>query len=161
MAPKSSCHTLPWVSRSFRSSVPAQRPAKASCSMLFGFNWKNINMVCRSKPAEGPQCPSEGQSLDCPISWSPVKPVVKCPHFLSEPSRCVRGTLPSGDFSAKRNPWVADKPSQLLFYAKQSMDYFNGPLRSVSCVGCCNTSMVSLWWFVFFFYSFIKCSAAS
>lgn len=58
------------------------KTCKSVLSMLFGFNWKNINMVCRNKSAEGPRCHSEGQSLGCPISWSQVKPVVKSAFFL-------------------------------------------------------------------------------
>lgn len=135
------------------------KTCKSILSMLFGFNWNNVNMVCANKSAEGPWCPSEGQCLDCPVSWSQVKPVVKCPCFPSEPSWCVCSTFPSRDFSTKRNPLVAGKPSQILSYAKQSTGYPNGPLWSISCVGCCNTSEVSL--LGFFFHPFIKCSAAS
>ncbi|KAK4821206.1 hypothetical protein QYF61_015774 [Mycteria americana] len=66
-----------------------------------------LTMGLRNKSSESPWCPSEGQSLGCSVSMSQVKPIVKCTHFLSELSRCVRSTLPGRDFSTKCNPLVA------------------------------------------------------
>lgn len=45
------------------------KTCKSVLSMLFGFNWKNVNMVRRNKLAEGPQYHSAGQSLGCPVFW--------------------------------------------------------------------------------------------